>query len=151
MPEGLHALAKRVQLDQVSPWYRSPAVGFAGPDFINLVVRCRTDLSLTELVVMLKKLEREFGRAPNATKYSSRALDLDILLYDDLVGQFGGQTLPRSDIWRFAFVLKPLLDIAPQLMCPLRRVPVASYWPVVADQPLKPMLDEEPALLAVAR
>ena len=72
---GLTRLADDVELMSVSPCYRSPAVGFDGPDFINLVVEIRTDFSISELNQKLKTIEAEFGRLPNAEKYSSRALD----------------------------------------------------------------------------
>ena len=134
--KGLQVLSDELTIEQVSPWYQSPALGFEGPDFINLVVRASTDMSLTELVLLLKQIEMQFGRAPNAAKYSSRALDIDVVMYDDLLGDHAGQTLPRSDIWRFAFVLKPLLDIAPALVCPKSDAPVAGYWPLVAQQPI---------------
>ena len=133
---GLDVLNERYQVVSVSPWYRSPALGFEGPDFINLVVAIETGLELAELALQLKQIERDFGRAPNAAKYSSRALDIDILLFGELSGDHHGLSLPRDDVWRFAFVLQPLLDIAPNLVCPRSQQPIANYWPKVAHQPL---------------
>lgn len=135
--KGLQVLADELDIKQISPWYQSPALGFEGPDFINLVVKAETDLTLTELVILLKQIEIRFGRAPNAAKYSSRALDIDVVMYDQLVGEFAGQTLPRSDIWRFAFVLKPLLDIDAGILCPKSGHPAADYWPLVSQQPVE--------------
>ena len=135
---GLTALQRRYDVVQVSPWYVSPAVGFDGPDFINLVVEVETDTPLEVLSQQLKVLETEFGRPADAAKFSSRNLDIDILLYGQQVGVFGRVVLPRKDIYQYAFVLRPLLDIAPELVCPESGQPVAAWWPVVAEQPLLP-------------
>ncbi|MDP2610456.1 MULTISPECIES: 2-amino-4-hydroxy-6-hydroxymethyldihydropteridine diphosphokinase [unclassified Oceanobacter] len=134
---GLVALEQQFCLEQVSPWYRSPAMGFDGPAFINLVVKISTDLSLQALGRVLKQLERDFGRAPDAVKFSSRTLDVDVLLYNDLVGEYEGHSLPRGDIRRCAFVLRPLLDIAPDLSCPSSHQRFDSFWPALALQPLE--------------
>ncbi|MCD8523096.1 MAG: 2-amino-4-hydroxy-6-hydroxymethyldihydropteridine diphosphokinase [Saccharospirillaceae bacterium] len=136
---GIARLSQRYSLLRVSPWYRSPAMGFDGPDFINLVVEIDCDCSPAELVSALKQLEFDFGRAPDAVKYSSRALDIDILLFDDLVGDVAGLQLPRSDIQQFAFVLRPLLDIFPDGVNPADGTPLADYWAALASQPLYPV------------
>ena len=137
---GLAALAQLLDVQSISPCYRSPAMGFDGPDFMNLVIAANTDLTLSELNTALKKLERDFGRAPDAQKFSSRALDVDILLADPQVdegmGEVEGIHLPRPDIYQYAFVLKPLLDIAPQLRCPQSDRLLADFLPDVADQAL---------------
>lgn len=139
---GLQRLASDYFLVKESPWYKSPALGFDGPDFINLVVEIVVEdgLSVAELSEQLKKIEADFGRAANAVKYSSRHLDIDILMFDDLVADFERMALPRADIWQYAFVLKPLLDIFPDGLCPKNNKPLADYWPEVADQPLQEML-----------
>lgn len=134
---GLQRLANDVELVAVSPCYRSPAVGFDGPDFINLVVEIRTEFSIGKLNQILKIIEKEFGRCDDAVKYSSRDLDIDILLVDDRCGIVEGINLPRSDVWRYAFVLRPLLDLYPDGLCPKSGRPFREYLPQVADQILK--------------
>lgn len=136
IPDGLVALAELVTIINESPWYRSPAVGFDGPDFINLVVEAETAMTVRELATALKELEVRFGRTPDAVKFSSRSLDVDILLYDGLSGMVEGVRLPRRDIRQFAFVLRPLLDIAPDVICPQNGHFYAEDWPALADQPL---------------
>ncbi|MCY0963879.1 2-amino-4-hydroxy-6-hydroxymethyldihydropteridine diphosphokinase [Parathalassolituus penaei] len=136
IPGGLAALAELVTIVNESPWYRSPAVGFDGPDFINLVVEAETPMTVRELAAALKELEVRFGRTPDAVKFSSRSLDVDILLYDGLSGVVDGVRLPRRDIRQFAFVLRPLLDIAPDVICPQNGHCYAEDWPALADQPL---------------
>jgi len=133
---GLERLATDVRITRLSPCYRSPAVGFDGPEFINLVVEAETDMGVADLSRCLKQIEHEFGRATDAVKYSSRSLDIDILMVDDLTGVYDGIELPRADIWRFAFVLRPLLDLMPDGLCPLHRRPLVSYLPAVQSQRL---------------
>lgn len=137
--QGLLRLAAEYTLVAESPWYRSPAFGFDGPDFINLVVEIEVDdsMSVPALSGELKKIERDFGRPDDAMKYSSRDLDIDILMFADIVGRFERMAIPRADIWKYAFVLKPLLDVNPEGQCPENHQPLSDYWPAVADQPLE--------------
>ncbi|WP_430461542.1 2-amino-4-hydroxy-6-hydroxymethyldihydropteridine diphosphokinase [Thalassolituus sp. LLYu03] len=136
---GIARLSESFAVQQVSPWYRSPAMGFEGPDFINLVVEIRCECPPETLAAALKQIEADFGRAPDAVKYSSRALDIDILLFGNEVGEFAGLQLPRADIRQFAFVLRPLLDIFPQGVDPQTGQPLADEWPALACQPLYPV------------
>ncbi|APR68151.1 MAG: 2-amino-4-hydroxy-6-hydroxymethyldihydropteridine diphosphokinase [Thalassolituus sp.] len=142
---GLARLAQDFKVVQVSPWYQSPALGFSGPDFINLVIEIESNMSVADLSAQLKQIETDFGRAANAVKYSSRALDVDILLVDDLCGEFDGIELPRNDIWQCAFVLKPLLDLVPKAICPKSGETFASYWPAVANQTLQLIVSDTKA------
>ncbi len=139
---GIERLALDYQMVQQSPWYRSPALGFDGPDFVNLVVEIQLndEFSPELLSQQLKRIEADFGRAADAVKYSSRHLDIDILLFDRLVDDFstdnGSFSLPREDIWKYAFVLTPLLDIAPDLICPKHQKPLLEFKKNVEQQPL---------------
>ena len=145
---GIQRLGNDFAVINESPWYRSPALGFDGPEFINLVLEIRVDdgLSPEALSQQLKKIEMDFGRAANAVKYSSRHLDIDILLFDQLVGEFstdsGSFTLPREDIWRYAFVLTPLLDIAPDLICPKYQKSLSEFKENIQDQSLTRTIKE---------
>ncbi len=135
---GLSQLGQNVQILRLSPCYRSPAMGFDGPEFINLVAEIETGLSVAELNQCLKIIEEDFGRKADAVKFSSRALDIDILLYDNLTGRHGGIELPRQDVHEFAFVLRPLLDLLPEGICPQSGQPFSAYLPRVAGQALNP-------------
>lgn len=137
IPLGIERLRQRYQVLKQSPSYRSPAMGFDGPDFINLVLLIECEQSLPELIQELKKLEVEFGRTADAVKFSSRFLDIDVLLYGDLTGEHGGIQLPRSDIRRCAYVLRPLLDIYPDARDPDSGELLSSWWPALAQQPLQ--------------
>ncbi|GMG85740.1 2-amino-4-hydroxy-6-hydroxymethyldihydropteridine diphosphokinase [Biformimicrobium ophioploci] len=125
---ALDALAQAFGALQVSSVYESEAVGFEGENFYNLVVGIHTGLSVTELSAVLKQIEDDNGRCRNGPKFSARTLDIDILTYDDLVGEHGGVQLPRDEITRNAFVLWPLAEIAPDARHPQTGERYASLW-----------------------
>src|SRR5690554_461552 len=109
---ALDALAGWFGELKISPVYESESVGFDGSDFLNLVVGIDTEVSVGELSRRFKQLEADHGRTRSAPKFSPRTLDLDILTYDDSVGLVDGVELPRAEILKNAFVLRPLADIA---------------------------------------
>ncbi len=125
---AVHALIHRFGDAGISPIYRSKSVGFEGDDFINLVARVQTELKPQELRHYLRTLEESHGRNRDAPKWSDRTLDIDILLYDDLVIDSGGLKLPRAEIVHFAHVLKPLADIAPDLRHPVEGLTYNELW-----------------------
>lgn len=103
----------------VSPTYRFPAVGFDGPDFLNLAAGIDSDLDAFALNDWLHALEDRHGRRRDVPRFSSRTLDVDIVLFDDLVlSGPGNLEVPRKELAE-AFVLKPLADIAPAVREPL--------------------------------
>ena len=112
----------------ISPVYESEAVGFDGSPFYNLVVGVDTALSVGELSRRFKQLEAENGRRRGAPKFSARTLDLDILTYGDQVGVIEGVELPRGEILKNAFVLRPLADIAPALTHPVCGETYGALW-----------------------
>ncbi|HKS53844.1 MAG TPA: 2-amino-4-hydroxy-6-hydroxymethyldihydropteridine diphosphokinase [Steroidobacteraceae bacterium] len=122
----------------VSPAYRNPAVGFEGPDFINLVVGFRTADAPSQVKQSLEKIEALCGRPRSAPKWAPRTMDLDILMYDQVVSDEPGLLLPRPDLLRRAFMLKPLADLAPQLLHPTQQRTIGELWTEFpgADHPL---------------
>lgn len=108
---GLAALRERFGQVACSPVYRSAAVGFDGRDFYNLTCRIETRLSPGELKAWLTELENQHGRRRGLPRFADRTLDIDILLYDDLAGEFEGLELPRGEILLYAHVLRPLADL----------------------------------------
>ena len=109
---GLTALEKRFGHLVISSIYESEAYGFEGDNFYNLVAGFTCDLSLADLVNELKQIEMDYGRRREAERFKSRTLDLDLLLFDDLVLHNEEYDLPRKDIEEYAFVLCPLAEIA---------------------------------------
>ena len=103
----------------VSPVYRSAAVGFEGPDFLNLAVGLDTDLDARALDAWLHALEDRHGRRRDVPRYASRTLDVDIVLFGDaIVDGPGHLQIPRPELVE-AFVLQPLADIAPDARDPV--------------------------------
>ncbi len=131
---GLAALEEHFGPLRLSPVYLSEAVGFAGEDFLNLVAAFHTALTVAELSVALRNIERDHGRQDNAPKFSARALDLDILLYGDACGVVDGVQLPRAEVLYNAFVLKPLSDLAPQGMHPGEQRSFLALWQALSAE-----------------
>ncbi len=125
---GIRALQESFEPVRISPVYRSPAVGFEGSDFLNCAAAIETGMALGELKQWLVELEDRHGRDRSQPKFSDRTLDIDILLYDDLVGEHDGLELPRDEILKYAHVLKPLTDLAPGLRHPVTGVSFSEHW-----------------------
>jgi 2-amino-4-hydroxy-6-hydroxymethyldihydropteridine diphosphokinase len=111
-----------------SPFYRCTPFGFEGEDFINAVARVNTAMAPLQLRTYLVELENQHQRDREAPKYSSRTLDVDILLYDDLYLLSPQLEIPREEILRAAYVLKPLADLAPGLVHPVKRQRMLDLW-----------------------
>jgi 2-amino-4-hydroxy-6-hydroxymethyldihydropteridine diphosphokinase len=112
----------------VSPAYRNRAVGFEGADFVNLVVGFRTADAPSQLKRTLERIETLCGRPRDAPKWAPRSMDLDILMYDQLVSDEPGLILPRPDLLRRAYMLKPLADLAPDLRHPTQQRTIGELW-----------------------
>ena len=136
---GLREIEKRFGKPQVSPAYRAPAIGFDGEDFLNLVVRVDCALPALELIDQIEAIHDLAGRQRRAdNKWVARSLDIDLLLYGDLVSPERPLRVPRSDVLEYAFVLKPLADLAPEERHPVTGLSFADHWQDFDDsgQPL---------------
>jgi len=125
---GVRALAERFGVLRLSPVYRNSAVGFAGEDFLNMVIGLETEIPVAELSGALADIELANGRTRSEEKFAPRTLDLDLLLYGDAVGEVDGVHLPRDEIMRYAFVLKPLADLAGEQLHPELGRSYAELW-----------------------
>ena len=112
--------------------YRVPAVGFEGPDFLNAAAIIDSDLDPFALAQWLRELEHANGRVRSHVKFSNRTLDVDLVYFDDVVIDVQGLQLPRPEL-RHAFVLRPLADIAPDFVDPVRGTTLAAMWGTHAD------------------
>lgn len=125
---ALRALEEAFGLLLVSPVYESESVGFAGSHFYNLVVGVDTDLPVGELSALLRGIEDANGRVRSGPKFAPRTLDIDILTYGNACGEIDGVQLPREEILKNAFVLRPLADIAPNDRHPETVRPFLEHW-----------------------
>ncbi|HCE6781923.1 TPA: 2-amino-4-hydroxy-6-hydroxymethyldihydropteridine diphosphokinase [Pseudomonas aeruginosa] len=123
---GLDALTAFLHDLCCSPVFESEPVGIKSGPFFNLVVSARTDLPLAELSLRLKHIEADNGRY--APERKGLPLDIDVLFYGDLVGDFDGLVLPRAEVLKNAFVLWPLSELAPNLEHPVARQPLGDLW-----------------------
>jgi 2-amino-4-hydroxy-6-hydroxymethyldihydropteridine diphosphokinase len=114
------------ELEQSSV-FESDAIGFDSAPFYNMVVGFLTDVEPRSLQAWLHEVEAQCGRV-RTTSLSARTLDLDLLLYDDLIMDEDGLMLPRDDITRYAFVLYPLAEIAPNARHPVSGQRYADLW-----------------------
>ncbi|MEM7406619.1 MAG: 2-amino-4-hydroxy-6-hydroxymethyldihydropteridine diphosphokinase [Pseudomonadota bacterium] len=137
---GMRQLNARFGALVVSPVYESAAHGFSGPAFLNLVVGFDTALGVGAVDAALDEVERDCGRSQASRGFNSRTLDLDLLLHGDLVGNVDGVELPRDEIDRYAFVLRPLADVAGNQLHPVRFARYADLWDAF-DQSAQPLIE----------
>ena len=128
IPASLVALTKHFGALRASSIYESEAVGFEGDSFYNLVVEFKSALPVKEAARTLRQIELDNGRTLESQKFSSRTLDLDLLLYDDMIINDGRLQIPRDEIEKYAFVLEPLAEIAPDLKHPVSQRTYATIW-----------------------
>lgn len=113
----------------ISPIYQTTAEGFEGEDFYNLVVGLESDYTPQEMYRRLRELEALHMRIRmSQSQFISRTLDLDQLMYADCVINEKHINLPNPDILQYPFVLKPLYDIAPQLIHPVAQQSIEQLW-----------------------
>ena len=125
---ALGELSKRFGEVVVSPAYRTAAVGFDGASFINNAAMLRTSESLDALEAWLHALEDRHGRDRSGPRLSDRTLDVDVVFHGDAVVRDGERVrVPRQEL-KYAFVLKPLADIAPDFVDPLGGRTLAELW-----------------------
>ena len=122
-------------LRRASAVYRSAPVDATGPDFFNAVAELHTLLSPLELLQALQAIEQAFGRE-RPYRHAPRTLDLDLLLHGEAVLDTPLLSLPHPRLQLRAFVLRPLLDLAPDLAAP-GLGPLAAWLPGVAGQVLE--------------
>lgn len=125
---GLAALHARFGPLVVSTIYECPAVGFDGDPFYNCVAGFDSDERVGTVHAELHAIEDRFGRDRSQPKFSSRTLDLDLLLYGDRVMREGRLVLPRPDIDEVAFVLAPLAELAGDRVHPARQETFTELW-----------------------
>ncbi len=112
----------------LSSVYRSAAVGFDGDDFLNLVVRLNSGDSPLSICNEIELIHNLAGRDRGSNKWEARTLDIDLLLYNDLVRDERPVHVPRGDVLQYSFVLRPLAEIAPDHVHPVTGKTLLRHW-----------------------
>lgn len=123
---ALAALQPDVRIDRISSVYdTAPQLVVDQPRFHNIVCSGLTQLDPLTLLRQAKRIERELGRVAGP-RYGPRLIDIDIVLYDDLIMNTAELTIPHPRMAERAFVLVPLAEIAPDLRHPSLQADIAS-------------------------
>jgi 2-amino-4-hydroxy-6-hydroxymethyldihydropteridine diphosphokinase len=128
MQQAARSLKSSFADTRFSHCYSNPAYGFEGPDFINAVAGFRTELTIAQVLQVLREIESQCGRLPADPKWGPRAMDLDLLLYDAVVGSGPGYILPRPDLVKRVYMLGPLAQLAPEHLYPPAGPTIAQLW-----------------------
>lgn len=126
--EYIGPVLKSSAIYETEPW------GFrAKGEFLNLVVKTDTELSPHDLLEKILNIETLLGRVRKKKRYSSRIIDIDILLYDDLIIHDPDLKIPHPLLHERKFVLVPLCEIAPTLVHPVLRKTFALLLEICED------------------
>jgi 2-amino-4-hydroxy-6-hydroxymethyldihydropteridine diphosphokinase len=113
---------RRSAIAETAPWGVTDQ-----PRFLNVVVEARTSLRPEDLLGELKRAERELGRSHASTRWGPREIDLDILLFGDLVFRTEALTVPHEQLTARRFVLEQLIELEPEIAHPETGVPLSNY------------------------
>ncbi|MBL1173897.1 MAG: 2-amino-4-hydroxy-6-hydroxymethyldihydropteridine diphosphokinase [Pantanalinema sp. GBBB05] len=133
------AQTPEIQLLARSHWYQTTAVGPPQPDYLNGCALLRTSLSPHQLLTVLLDVETTFGRV-RRERWAARTLDLDVLLFDDLILDTPTLQIPHPRMVERAFVLVPLAEVAPDWKEPVSRKSIAELVQTVDCSEVKPLL-----------
>jgi 2-amino-4-hydroxy-6-hydroxymethyldihydropteridine diphosphokinase len=125
---GIGELRRRYGDLTISNTYQNASVGFDGADFLNLVVGFDSDDDPLAIHEHIERIHKMAGRKRSEDKFSARSLDIDLLLYGDLIDPDPPLRLPRSDILEYDFVLRPLSEIVPDFVHPVTGRTLADHW-----------------------
>ena len=123
---AVRELAARFDLRAVSSVYRNAAIGFDGEDFLNAVACVHTGKPAEQVATELEEIHDLAGRRRGADAFVSRTLDIDLLLYGDDVIE--ALHVPRGDVLEYSFVLRPLAEMAPDLVHPVTGRCLSEHW-----------------------
>ncbi len=125
---GIRELRARYGELELSAVYRSKAVGFEGDDFLNLVARFESNELPQSICEQIELIHNLAGREREGGKWGSRPLDIDLLLYNDLVIDEKPVRIPREDVLEYSFVLRPMAELAPDLVHPVTGRTMLDHW-----------------------
>jgi len=135
---AVQALRDRFGALTLSQVYENQPIGFEGENFYNLVAAFDTDKTPEAVSAILHDIEQRRGRKRGPSRFTSRTIDLDLLLYNDLIREQVALHLPRREIDEYACVLRPLAELAPEARHPRSGETFATLW-ARFDQTAQPL------------
>ncbi|RJQ32696.1 MAG: 2-amino-4-hydroxy-6-hydroxymethyldihydropteridine diphosphokinase [Actinobacteria bacterium] len=133
LEEAIKELKTKLGILAISSVYQSKPIGLEDqPDFYNLVIKARTDLNPHQLLDYIQHIEVNLGRKREA-RWGPRTIDIDILLYNNQVISSDRLVIPHPRMIERLFVLKPLLEVEPELELPDRKE-VKNYLEKIKNQ-----------------
>lgn len=126
----------------LSPFYETEPVDYLDQDwFVNSAMRGETDMTPLELLDLLKTIEARVGRKAHTIRFGPRVLDLDIILYDDLIVNTPRLTIPHVRMHERRFVLKPICDIEPNVVHPILKQTLRQLLAALVDDENQRVVD----------
>ncbi len=123
---AIQSIRAFASVEKVSSFYETTPVGYLDqPDFLNMAIQISTQLDPVALIGSLKYIEKQIGRK-TSFRNAPRPIDIDILLYDDLILETEKLSIPHPRMSERAFVLAPLAEIAPQAIHPVLKRPISE-------------------------
>lgn len=141
--EALKKIVELGQISAVASLYQSSAYGFTNQsDFYNSVIVLKTDMAPKQLLIELKKIEKQVGRTENI-RWGPREIDLDIILYNQRQLNYKELTIPHPDFHNRIFVLQPLAEIEPELQVPGMNKSISNLLNKCKDKTIIEILNED--------
>ena len=122
------------EISKISSFYKTSSWGFDDDFFINFVVQINTIFSPEILLQKLLFIENQMGRVRIGNEYSSRVIDFDILFFDDVIIKQSNLVIPHPQLYLRKFVLIPLLEIAPNFICPHKKMSISKLLKKCSDK-----------------
>jgi len=136
LEKAIESISKSVgRIDSFSGIYETEPWGFQSENnFLNMVVKIHTDFKPAVLMKILLRIEEQLGRIRDTMEYKSRTIDIDILLYSNLIINSSDLTIPHPMMQDRKFVLVPFCDIAPKMIHPVLNKPFVELLKECKDQ-----------------
>jgi len=121
-------IIKKSKIYKTAPWGNKNQ-----PDFLNMAIEVECDYSPTELLRVIKEIEKKMGRKATAKRWQQRIIDIDILFYGEKIINNKNLTVPHKEFYNRPFAIKPLAEISPDFIPPLSKKSLKHYLSEIDD------------------